>query len=989
YNRALEFLPKAHPEFPGDAELAEMERLAQEGLEKADRAQHLMNQGQELCGQHHFDEGVKLLEQAFHIDEHNAVTRSVLCNALLEQARLFVDTDWKVAEELTLRALDLNPGHPQAKSMRTLVQDRKREQFVNECLSQARRLQAAGDLVSALAKIEEGLLAYPNEFRLQQIRETLQREMAESQQRQERRQDMEELRRLQKQAESGADPSLTAAFGKRAQTLAGKYPHDDQFESLAKEAAARTALFDVQQSALRTGESRGPAIANATRLFSPGSVAGNLAEAAAPAPEPPTGQPSKETFRIVPKPTPVGPAAQPPKPKRPSVLNRALAWSRDLGKRIHAPDLNFSPRVLGAVGGVLVLLIILAVTIPKIISPSKPKLPRGAVKVPVHIVTSPAGANLLINGEMRGSSEVNLDLAPDSYTITAQLDGYQPVSNTLEVRNGSPVSLEIKLLPLSLALRVLTDVVGGKLWLDDQPSGDLNEGQLSVSNVAPGRHKVRFSNDKGQATFQFEAAQGVAPTLADKIAAQGLHAVVVGGYGPGLKVYSSFGPAQLSLDGKPAGDVGPAGIELKDVAPGAHQLAAVQGNDRHVVDVEVGPVPSLNVFLQSDQNIGTLLVITAEDKVKVFLDGKPQKRLTEGGQLRIANLEPRQYAIRVAKDGFQDSPEQKIDVRKGEQARLKFVLQPIVRAVAFSISGGIPGTVVTLDHAAIGTIQSDGSFRYSSVQPGDHVIELRKDRYKPRQIQKHFAVGTPVALVAAETVLEPMPGELHVTFTPADADVTLTGNGQPPAKLKNGTSISLPPGSYSVTARTSDGLVRSSVVQVASGESRNLDLALAPGGMSNWEQPEAWTQERDYFVHRGGNFVLYKTSPTAGTFSFSALLQKGHRLQWVLHYTDEKNYLLFSMDENFFYRSVVVNGQPTETAQFPHKTEKKQFRTLQVRVTGNEVVNEIREGNSWVPLDTWSQQGADLSAGKFGFYIPGKDQVALSNFRHYAELKPQ
>jgi hypothetical protein len=112
----------------------------------------------------------------------------------------------------------------------------------------------------------------------------------------------------------------------------------------------------------------------------------------------------------------------------------------------------------------------------------------------------------------------------------------------------------------------------------------------------------------------------------------------------------------------------------------------------------------------------------------------------------------------------------------------------------------------------------------------------------------------------------------------------------------------------------------------------------------------------------------------------------GPRLQWELHYTDDKNYLLFSMDENFFYRSLVRNGQQVDTAQFAHKTDKKQFRSLQIRVSADEIVHEIREGNGWVTLDTWNQPGTELSAGKFGFFIPGKDQVALSNFRHYADL---
>ena len=999
YARALELLQKAQLEFPGDSELEEMQKLAQAGLEKADQAQRLMTDGQELCAQHRFEEGLKLLETAFHIDEHNPVTRSVLCNALLEQARTLVDTNWKSAEDLTLRALDLNPAHPQAKSMRTLVQDRKREQFVNECVSQARRLQAAADVAGALAKVEDGLLAYPSEFRLVQMHEILQREMAQTQHRQERRKDLDDIRRLQRDAEGASDPSPTANFGRRAQTLAGKYPQDDEFESIGREAASRTAIFDAHPPGSRVQHETPNAAGGATMLFSPG--AGVQDRPAAPPlsgakPAPARGTKATPPSSRVTAPRPV----KRPVEKRPPVWAGAVASIRNFTRRISLPQVNLhalaelpllespllkSPKVLGAAGGALVFLALMALVIPRIIHPPKPAHP--VVVVPVHVRTIPAGAAILINDEVRGSSEADLQLAPGTYTVTTQMDGYQPATSALEVRPGSPVSLDITLLPTPLTLRVTTDVAGGKAWLDDQPAGDVNEGQLTVPNVAPGLHKLRFSKDKQGASFAFEIAQGALPVVGDKISTSGLHVVVVSALGHSLKVYNSFGRAQLSVDGQSAIELDPAGAELQGIAPGAHQLLVTQGSDHHAVDVELGPAPSLSAFLQSDQDIGTLLILTGEDKVKVFLDGKLQKRTTEAGQLRIANLEPRQYVVRVAKDGFQDLAEQKIDVRKAEQARLKFVMVAMARLATLALQGGIPGTQILLDHAAVGTVQPDGSFHYSAVSPGDHLIELRKEHYKPRQIQKRFSSSATIALGPAEMMLEAMPGELHITFSPPDADVTLTGNSQPPAHIKNGTTVTLPGGSYSLTARTPDGLVRSSVVQVVSGESRSFDLALAPGGMRDWEQPESWTQEKDSYVHRGGNFVLFRTSPTSGTFSFSALLQKGHRLQWVLHYADDKNYILFSMDENFFYRALVRNGQQTETAQYPHKTDKKQFRTLQIRVSGNEIVHEIREGNSWVNLDTWSQPGTDLSAGKFGFYIPGKDQVALSNFRHYAELK--
>jgi serine/threonine protein kinase len=992
YARALELLQQVQPEFPGDAELAEMETLAQAGLEKTDQAQRLMTEGQEFCAQDRFEEGIKLLEQAFHIDEHNAVSRNVLCNALLEQAGTLVDENWRAAEELTLRALDLNPEHAQAKSMRTLVLDRKREQFVNEFMSQARKMHAAADLAGALSKIDETLLAYPSEFRLLQMRETLQREISQSQLRQERRQDLDELRRLQREVESATDRSLTAAFGKRAQSLAGKYPNDEEFESVAKELAARTAIFEAYEPGARPEESKAKAV-QATPLSSPGTAG-----------EDPPAQPVSslggEAVAEVggQKNAPVAPVRVLLRFRPPLILAAGIDSVRGMARRISwsrfnlqalrelpfiKPPIDKSQRLLRAVAGALVLLIVLALVIPKIVS--KPR-PDPVAQVAVHVHTIPAEANILINNEARGSSDVDLRLPVGVYTVTAQMDGYRPATSTLEVRSGAPVSLEVTLLSAPLTFRLATDVAGGKVWLDNQAVGDLKGGQITLSDVPPGKHQLRFTTERGEAAFSFEAAQAALPVLSGTVSSKGVNTLVVAGFGSRLKVYSSFTPAQLSVDEQPAVELAPAGSELQNIAPGNHQLSVTQASERHTVDIDAGPVPSLSAFVQSNQNIGTLLIVTAEDRVKVFLDGKLQKQTTEAGQLRIANLEPRQYQVRVVRDGFQEVPEQKIDVRRGEQARLKFVLQPMARLAVLAIQGGMPGTEVVMDHTSIGSVQSDGSFRYSAVSPGDHSIELRKDHYKARQIQKRFASGSPVALGPAETTLEPMPGDLRVTFSPPEADVTLTGNGQPLTKIKNGSTLSLPSGSYSLTARTSEGLVRSLSVQIVSGESRAVDLSLSPGGMANWEQPESWTPEKDCFVHRGGNFVLFHTSPTSGTFSFSALLQKGHRLQWVLNYMDDKNYLSFSMDENFFYRSLVRNGQQVESAQFPHKTDKKQFRSLQIRVSGDEIVHQIREGNQWVPLDTWNQPGTELSAGKFGFFIPGKDQVALSNFRHYAEL---
>ena len=403
-------------------------------------------------------------------------------------------------------------------------------------------------------------------------------------------------------------------------------------------------------------------------------------------------------------------------------------------------------------------------------------------------------------------------------------------------------------------------------------------------------------------------------------------------------------------------------------------------------DTGVGKVKADNPApTGSGHDVGALLVIAGQDNARVSLDGKLQRQRTRAGQLRLPNLELKDYVVQVSKSGFQDSPSQKIRIRKGEQARLIFNLQPQPRLASLTVQGGTPGTTVLVDQTIVGNIQPDGKLSVSTVNPGDHTVELRKERFKPRRFKEHFAAGGTISLAAADAALEAAPGELKITFAPADATVAVV-KGDLLKIVSSGVPLNLAPGTYTLTARTAEKFTRSSTVEVIAGQSKTLDLSLAPSGMSKWDDPGAWKQERGAFIRKGGDFVLYEAVPTAGTFVFSAMLTKGHILQWVLNYTDPKNYILFQMDDNHFYRTVIRNGEKTDKLIVPDKNDRKSFRTLETRVSATEIVHVIKHGDRWTILDRWTQPGTNLSLGKFGFYIPGDDQVALFSFAHYADL---
>jgi serine/threonine protein kinase len=926
YAHALDLLQGAATEFPNDAELAELEKLAQEGVRRKTEAHRLMTEGQELCAQQKFAEGIKLLREAYELDENNSLARAVLANTLVEQARSIVEGDWHEAEKLAREALDLNPGHPMAKTIRTLILDQKRETFVEECVSQARKMQTATDLAGALSRIEEGLSVYPREPRLIQIQETVQRDL-QTQRRQTRRRDLEDLRRTESEIDAATDPASKQALGDRIRAAAEKYPNDGEVLSVANGLLHRLGLLEVTQKS-PTGS---PDSDSATLTYN----------------TPPVSTPESSLAHTsnVPAPPPAPSKVPAPPPQATSAAKPPTKAAKSAATKAPTPA-------------------------PKPTSPSstRPQLAKSLERYQKPILAATAAVILVI--------AIFLFIRRHPAPPVVQEPVAAPTTPTPAAPPPEPVLPVVKL---------SSDISTGKVTFDDQPPADFQDGQWSLDKIPAGEHKLKFEGPRGDASFTFSTTAGAPPLLTAPIASKGVTAVVVSSAPDHLHIYSSDSAAKVSLDGQPPLDIPQDGLDLPSIAAGAHELSVTRGSEEYKLDIDAESAPTLSAFLESGQNLGTLVIVTGQDKAKVFLNGKLQPQLTQGGQLRIPNLELKDYTVRVSETGFQDIPEQKIRLRKG-QGKLIFNLQPIPHLASLAIQGATPGATVLIDQSPVGTVQSDGSLTVATINPGDHTVELRKDRFKPKQIRKHFVAGQAISLTSADAALEAAPGELKITFTPADAQLSVAKAGETPTKVSSGSPLSLPAGSYTLNVRTTDNFTRSSPIEITAGQSKNLDLSLAPSGMSKWDDPAGWKQDKTSFSRKGGDFVTYSITPTSGTFVFSAMLTKGHRLQWVLDYTDANNYVLFQMDDNALYRTVIHNGEKGDETKIPHKNDKKSFRTLQVRVTPNEITHMIRQGDVWFVLDHFTQTGSNLSLGKFAFYIPGNDQVSLSTFGHYLDF---
>ena len=784
--------------------------------------------------------------------------------------------------------------------------------------------------------------------------------------------------------------SLDEQIGQTTE-LAGLKPIFFRLDELAK---AHPSDFEVQLAVTELKQkvvTRGTALKQMGQMMEggvPGSTTGTLIS-------PQSGPTSTETLRSFTEPvTPPAPAAPtvlsafqappvppprdistppPPPPARPA--GDGATWKRAL--------------LLGVIAGAVVSVLVLVVLV------NQARKRNLIANVAVQVTTTPPGAAIQVNGETKCTSNCSVALPPGDYQVTAALDGYQSAAGALKVTARQPASLNLNLQPQAQMVRIVTDLSQGQVSLDGQPPADLQDGQFVLNNVQPGQHVVKLTSKTGGAAFTIDVAEARLPAITGPVTVRDLMAVLVASMGGKARVVTNS-PAKLALNGQAQGDASPAGVDLTGFRAGVNEIAVGEGKDLHTLAESFGPAPMVTAFLKSDVNSGTLIISTAEDNVRVFLNGKEYPRKTQKGQLRIPTLGT--VDVRVAKDGFEITGTQTADVKKGSETRLEFKMQALPQVAILQIREATPGAEVLLDQKPLGTVGDDGSFTANSVPPGEHTVELRKDQFLPKRMQRQFAAGKTVALLGGDAVLAAAIGTVRLKVTPADASVVYRRADETQAHELKVNQIDLPAGNYIFMARAAGYTDRTERVQIGAGEMHPLELALAKVvaapppppknfGIGDFEDPNAWSKQGDVWSHKGGGVIPYKL-PTNGTFTFTVRLLRGGslfrggRIRWAVQYVDGKNYALFELDRKALVSKVIEGGKTFDRGKFEHNLNDKDMSyTVQVDVSPGQLVHRIQNGENWLILDTWKEPGRKFNEGKFAFMVQGGDEIGLSDFK--------
>lgn len=165
------------------------------------------------------------------------------------------------------------------------------------------------------------------------------------------------------------------------------------------------------------------------------------------------------------------------------------------------------------------------------------ELTRTSARERLQVRTTPAGAQVFINGELAGEAPFTEELETGAYALEVRLDGYETQHREVAIVAGEPRILEIELQPLAAPgqLTLELDVTGAEVFVDGESVGTAPlEEPLALS---VGGHRLRVERDGYQPLNEDIVIESNQRLLADiSLADDG------GGLAPGL-FWSSLGIA--------------------------------------------------------------------------------------------------------------------------------------------------------------------------------------------------------------------------------------------------------------------------------------------------------------------------------------------------------------------------------------------------------------------------------------------------------------
>lgn len=188
YAKASTTLTDAEQEFPWDSDLMDFRQKIEVGAKLRGKAEKALNEGRKLLANEQWEQGADAIVRACQTAPEDRVIQEQGQSELMAQSKAVIPRNWRAAESLLARLAQLHPDFAVPQELKARIAELKREETLKDALNAAKKKQLSGDLRGAVKALQEALASYPGETQLLSMRDSLQEQIrqAEEKERQER-----------------------------------------------------------------------------------------------------------------------------------------------------------------------------------------------------------------------------------------------------------------------------------------------------------------------------------------------------------------------------------------------------------------------------------------------------------------------------------------------------------------------------------------------------------------------------------------------------------------------------------------------------------------------------------------------------------------------------------------------------------------------------------------------------------------------------------
>ncbi|MGJ8455023.1 PEGA domain-containing protein [Pseudothermotoga sp. U03pept] len=310
-------------------------------------------------------------------------------------------------------------------------------------------------------------------------------------------------------------------------------------------------------------------------------------------------------------------------------------------------------------------------------------------KTILNINTTPAGAQVFLDGAYIGVSPLQVEVQPGQHTVLATMAGYTAAQQSFSIAPGETKTINLTLRAEQATLNIFTSPSGASIYVNNQLRGTAGPAGLSIS-VAPGTYTItaRLTN--------YQDASSIVTVDPGEVRRIDLTLVPIIRKGV-LNIFSTPTGAAIYVDGNYVGVTRSTGLSV-EVDPGLHTIIAQLANYQEAavnVNLSSGETRRVDITLVPIPRTGFLNIFTNPVNASVYVNGRYAGVAGPNG-LRVEVDANVTHTVVASLPDYEDAKTE-LRVAPNETKNVTLTLEPIQKVGTVSINSSPSNALVYIN----------------------------------------------------------------------------------------------------------------------------------------------------------------------------------------------------------------------------------------------------------------------------------------------------